>query len=516
MISKQCLNNKFITLSNHQLNVINKMFKEDGLIVVHSTGSGKTLTAIGVSECLLQEGKINNIIVAVPRVLVDNFKKELYNYGLSNLHIDKYYHINTYYKTLKYTNDINETKLNKSLLIIDEGHNIRTQITYKANTNKQELAHGKTAYNYIKLSKKCKKILILTATPLINKPQDFNNIMQMVNKTGKVMSMNKFNDCYVSPNLKKITRQQRQGMSFLKIFNTNDPVNMKSVQKRLTKFIKAISSTDVEKRRAKFFTNKVDFYKVDVVSKFYPKKETNNIQIPMSRNYYSLYLKVEKKIIKNLGELKNFNIQGKNTASYYISLRKFSNSISTDGYKVDWIIKKLKENYKSNVKTLVSSQFIVTGLNLIINELKKLDIPYFSITGKSKVKDINKSIKTFNSAIRGGIMLISGSASEGLDLRGVREVIVMEPFWNLNNQAQVIGRAVRFKSHYHLPKNEQLVKIYKLFLIKPKSKWIILKENLKYFSTGDKTPSVDAYLFLLGILKQSIINAFLKNIKKYN
>ena len=144
-----------------------------------------------------------------------------------------------------------------------------------------------------------------------------------------------------------------------------------------------------------------------------------------------------------------------------------------------------------------------------------IGIDYSVITCKTSSKKIPEIVKIFNSK-KFGILFISKAASEGLDLKGVREVVLMEPFWNLNDRQQVIGRAIRFKSHFHLPKNEQKVDVYNLFLLKPESKWTLFKLNLKYFSIGDETPSVDAYLFLLAVLKQSIINVFLKDVMKYN
>ena len=57
-------------------------------------------------------------------------------------------------------------------------------------------------------------------------------------------------------------------------------------------------------------------------------------------------------------------------------------------------------------------------------------------------------------------LLLTPSGSEGLNLRNVREVHLMEPFWHLNRIDQVIGRAVRARSHMALPEAERRVDIY--------------------------------------------------------
>jgi len=43
----------------------------------------------------------------------------------------------------------------------------------------------------------------------------------------------------------------------------------------------------------------------------------------------------------------------------------------------------------------------------------------------------------------------------------------MEPAWNPGTIDQVIGRAARYKSHFNLPIDQQLVIVYRILLIKP-------------------------------------------------
>ena len=59
------------------------------------------------------------------------------------------------------------------------------------------------------------------------------------------------------------------------------------------------------------------------------------------------------------------------------------------------------------------------------------------------------------------VVLISQAGSEGLDLKCVREIHVMEPWHNLNKLEQVIGRGVRFRSHDALPKEKRNVTVFR-------------------------------------------------------
>ena len=47
------------------------------------------------------------------------------------------------------------------------------------------------------------------------------------------------------------------------------------------------------------------------------------------------------------------------------------------------------------------------------------------------------------------MLLLSGAGAEGLDLKNIRSLHIMEPYWNYARIKQTIGRAVRRGSHSH-------------------------------------------------------------------
>jgi hypothetical protein len=55
---------------------------------------------------------------------------------------------------------------------------------------------------------------------------------------------------------------------------------------------------------------------------------------------------------------------------------------------------------------------------------------------------------------------ITGAGAEGISLRNVRQVHILEPYWNMVRIEQVKGRAVRICSHMDLPMEERNVEIY--------------------------------------------------------
>ena len=58
------------------------------------------------------------------------------------------------------------------------------------------------------------------------------------------------------------------------------------------------------------------------------------------------------------------------------------------------------------------------------------------------------------------VLLISKAASEGLDFKCIRQIHILEPWYNMNRVEQIIGRGVRNLSHCALPFRERNVEIY--------------------------------------------------------
>ena len=96
------------------------------------------------------------------------------------------------------------------------------------------------------------------------------------------------------------------------------------------------------------------------------------------------------------------------------------------------------------------------------------------ISGAINIQDRSKLQSTYNDPDnkRGGIIdliLISSTGAEGLDLKNVRHIHVMEPYWNWGRISQVIARGVRNNSHILLPASEKNVTPYIYLAIPPES-----------------------------------------------
>ena len=444
-----------ITLKKHQLSVSNQLVNTRGVIAVHSVGTGKTLTAIATSQCLLNKGVVENIIVITPTSLQKNFITQSIQYGLTQKQIDTYY---TFYTIQGITNAIESNKVTNpsgSLIVIDEAHNLRTV--------------GGSRFDSInRYAKKASKVLLLTATPLINYSSDVINLVSLA--TGnKPISQENFN-----------TMIEKKNKSELK------------------EYIKDVFNFHIKDSA--------------IPDPNFPSKKILEIFLPMEDSYLKTYEKVEQG-----QENKIQDFRGKNIHVFYNGLRRASNIIETKSPKVDWIKEKITS--EPNVKYVIFSHFINMGIVPVMNWLNKIKIPYAHVTGDLSIEERSDAVVKYNTD-KIKVLFISKAGSEGLDLKNTKYIIIMESGWNENSIEQIIGRGVRYKSHESVSKSKRNVTVYRLYSIKPEEYKNINKITkshiLEYKSKTNQNSmmSVDLYLRNYSWIKQQELDKFEKLLVK--
>ena len=117
------------------------------------------------------------------------------------------------------------------------------------------------------------------------------------------------------------------------------------------------------------------------------------------------------------------------------------------------------------------------------------------------------------------VFMITAAGSEGINLKNVRNVHIVEPYWNPVRLDQVIGRAKRICSHKNLNEDEQNIKvfIYMMTLSKKQleddaSKELRLKDKSKI---DKKTPlTSDEALYEISKIKENINKQLLNSMKE--
>lgn len=461
-----CAISKTLPLREHQMNVVRHMMTHRGLLAIHQTGSGKTATAVAAMECILKNYPDVDAIFIAPVSLIENFKKEIVKFGLDPK--DPIYGLGKnanskkarvkYFSKDKFYNDYNEDqKMNickRNFLIIDEAHNFKAR--YKPNNKKPG---GLMANTVIRCASKAFKVLLLSATPVTNRPSDIINLISMIDGTpAKNASYEKYFDEVI----------MEDDNLFNKYFGGKISVNM----------VPKDHCYPTVREHIKMFTMSPDYYK-----DYYDIQVANEENFPVDR----------------FGDPKSASM-------FYNAIRRASLSLYNEkSPKVQWTFEKLVEQYELGKKSIAFSAWLEAGIKQLARLLARAKIPYGIISGQITAEERERFKKEFNSG-KLKILLLTKAGGEGLDLVECSNVIIMESNWNAAADEQIIGRAVRYKSHERCSPKSRKVDVYKLMLMKPPK-----EERFE----EDELESVDKLLSDLSYVKKKpLIEQMLERLNK--
>jgi SNF2 family DNA or RNA helicase len=473
-----CISRSKKPLKDHQ-KIVNKYMKKNrGLIVIHSVGSGKTLTAVTAAQCFLDENPDCEVYVITPTSLQENFKDEVTSAGF-NVNDPRL----KFFTFQGFVNAKKDKKIKcgpKSMIIIDEAHNLRNS---EDSVRVEEI---------LECTASAKKVLLLTATPLINRSHDIEALVAMVDGTTKTLNRDAFEAKYQEP--------EQVNSAFIKKFGC-----------------------------------KVSFFSPDISDREqdYPLKIEKDEYFPMSSDYLRKYRALED---SNLAELPGGlqSVFDYDPTAFYTGLRIGSNNLDNDkGPKFNYIIDHIKKNPKH--KFVIFSHWLEGGSEIIKKMLEKERIKYVVIDGTMTKKKRDQAVKKYNSDIKQvvtkgviktvvdnpstRVLIISKAGGEGLDLKRTRGIFLVDPGWHESGAEQVIGRAIRYKSHDLLPQAERKVDVIRLYSVKPNEYELIEsfgspEEAIPNAEEATEAPSVDLFLKVFAIKKQNEINKFLEKLKK--
>lgn len=485
----------------------NNKKKVNGLLIYHQIGSGKTCTAINISE---QFKKTMKIIIVLPASLIGNFMDELRSDCtgkdtyiktsekkiLNNLdpntkefndiikkteeRINKYYKIYSYNKFIDLV-DKNKINFKNTLLIIDEIQNMISMSGTYYSTLKN-MIDTKTDETF--------KIFLLSATPMFDKPieialtlnllkpktpfsiDEFNNNFLLYKKnTYKVINIDKF---------KKLTQglisyyRGANPIAFPKMEFKVVKCSMSNFQYKsyltslsiINKNIKNIfENTDILNMPGNFFLgprilSNIAFPNKKIGHTGFSSLKGSVLELQNIKKYSIKFYKIFKNIKRSEGPVfiySNFKDIG--------GLKSFIIFLEANGFK----------NYKNNGEGL--KRFCIwTG-----------DEP---VLYKEKIKYIFNQLENKNGT-KIKIMLGSPSIKEGVSLKNISQIHIMEPYWNISRILQIIGRGIRFCSHSNLEEKRRVVQVFLYLCVHPLEK-----------------QSVDEYIWSLGKKKHVVIKEF--------
>jgi len=396
-----CIARSNKALRDHQKAVCRYMDTHRGLIVFHKVGSGKTLTAITVSQCYLDKHPTHRVLVVAPAGLLNNFKDEMTKSYVNVKHGDRY----EFYSYQKFTSLVKKHKkpvCRNTLVVIDEGHNLRTPFQ----KGKKGDDKGINTKNILDCARLANKVLVLTGTPIYNSRNDIFTLFNMIR-------------------------------------GPHEPEIPKS----------SYAAKNKEEGEASFrrLFCKISYHDTSGDPNF-PTRINVRHSILMSPEYKAKYLQVIEKIKDDnfVSDVVDNVFGNTKLVPFFNAVRRAVNNLdNTDANrKLDWVVRTLT-SFPRNEKAIVFSNFLDAGLRLIVQKLPP-SYPYAIIEGKVPMAQRKQIVHDFNEG-KYRALFLSRAGGEGLDMKGARHVILMDPTWNEATNEQVIGRAIRYRSHAHLP-----------------------------------------------------------------
>jgi superfamily II DNA or RNA helicase len=483
-----------------------------GLLIYHMIGSGKTCSAISICEEFVHKMKI---VILLPASLIGNFRDELRNGCADNKYIsnedrlklktlestNKIYKqiikesdkkINKYYKIYSYHVFVdlcknNKIKLINTLLVIDEVQNM--------------ISESGTFYLHLKKvidkSDEKTRIILLSATPMFNKPEEIALTLNLLKLKKDLPIGNDFNSTFIKTTVHKnnieynLINEDKFKLYIPNIISYYRGAEPRSFPKTIFKLVKC----KMEPFQYKSYRTILDteeqgnFMGRDILKLpndfLLGPRLISNIAFPNKR--------ID---MKGFTSLAGVNLKKKNIMKYSKKFYRILNKIS-----------------KADGPTFVYSNFKeIGGIKSFIQYLEYNGYTNYRDTGVGKkrfavwsgdetscIKEQTKHIFNNKQNMNGSLIKIilgSPSIKEGVSLLRVQQVHIMEPYWNMSRIFQIIGRAVRFCSHKDMPVDKRLVEIY------------------LYVSTYPKEQTTDMYIWLNANKKHELISQFEKILKE--
>ena len=474
----------------------------DGILITHGTGTGKTRTAVAAALALLhlakRDGGQGHVVLLTGKSLLKTFKKELTRIGVTPK--EEEWTFMTYAGLTQRRANAKETVQQKlaqfcrntkgyrTILIIDEAHHnthIPSAISFEDAMGPRAKSDGIQTRIIVECAKQAWKRLLLTATPLMNNLQELSPLVAAVFGTvpksaSEVQALVDENDDA------KIIEWLTQPYCAVSYYHPHG-----KEREGFPTAIQHIKRITMSESEYETYSQEEEALAKEAEKKRRAKHEAETGPIAKKRSART----VRKEETEEVESAKP-----KSVNAFYTGLRTLLNTMKIEGEVMKWLLPKI---IKEKRKTLIFSHFLGVGVLPISKLLREKGVKFEMINGAVTAKVRDAAVLNFNTNPKVQVFLISGAGGEGLDLKGVRDVILFEPQWTAATEEQAMARAIRFHSHSHLPPKEQQVDVYRVIVEKPPESELT-----------DEYPSIDAYVYSVAQKKQKDVDRYMKLLKK--
>ena len=427
------------TPAPHQTEVINYFSSSPykGILLFHKLGSGKTYTAIMTAVKMIKEQTVKKIYVFTPGTLRSGWIKEFCSISdVPNDILENVVFITSNYDV---SNAVEMMNFDDSIVIVDEVHNIMNGV-------KNDTKIAMTIYNKLYTSK-C-RLILLSGTPVINGGESI-----LIKKLIKPEGGSDFSGI-----ISYFPGQEGMYPTVI----THEPVKCVMLPGQAVEYeymykLEIISIAQGPPPESLKFTNPIEY-----ASKYefwlMALKFTNSLKF--SNFFYGVYdaSRIE---LPDVSESSGGWIKD-DTFDDRKLLTEFSPKFTR-------LILNILKNFNS--KHMVYTWFKTkAGVYLLHTILNKCGIKAEMFSGDLTDDERHRMLSKFNSEKnRDGeyikVLLVTSAGAEGISLLETNNVHILESSTKENKTRQAIGRVVRYKSHYNMPKERQYVNVYRYWSV---------------------------------------------------
>jgi superfamily II DNA or RNA helicase len=412
--------------------------------------------------------------------------------------IKRHYKFMGYIEFANTINAIKEKSINKKIpmqdliskeyqhcmIIIDEVHNIKSDDSVGTITSSQALDLI-TTHTTIKL-------LLLSATPMFNQPTEIVWIFNLLNRNDKRYTISE-SDFFVDGELKPDQTDNfihffRGYVSFVKGENPYTfPYRVYPTyfdDRKISMPTIGLKNESFEPIKTKVYPVEMSDYQFSIYNEAMKQLETADFNPSSIQHVTPLFGILNMTYPNNEVELQTCMKQTQGKYEYYPKHEKCFENLTKYSAKIHVICEQVK---KSTGIVLIYSRMIQKGVIPMALALESIggkniqgnlmkpggSFSYCLLTGKTELSSENANVidkinaKDNMNGEKIKVVVISEAASEGVDFKNIRQIHIMDPWWHLNRNEQIIGRGIRLCSHKNLPfshRNAQIflyVSIYK-------------------------------------------------------
>lgn len=431
-------------LQPHQIAVSQLFIKPatPGLLLYFKVGSGKTLASIAAVENLARAENIRRkVLVVGPASLEANYMNELRSAGVNP---DRYefmsfqklhYDANKIRISMKRRNpnvddEVVRKKMNEYLntvgqyvyrrtngveyrrgkvLVVDEVQNVKNTL-------------GELLTSLLEVSRTAHKRLLLTGTPVVNYPSDMGAYLGLIEPR---------NDELVVKVMKKGVYVPAFEVNFGRTAGVRIP-ELDALLKCTTLFYEP--SAEIQRMH-------------------YPTKTEQWVEVPLTVQQMRRHFEIAaeqgtRRDMENIN-IHNSALEDQKSARMFINAaRQINNIWGVYHPKIDAVVAAIIAEVRNNGKCIFYDFFKdswKTVRDMLLRREPAL-IKLASFTGETPDRERISIVNDYNTD-KLNVLLLSSAGGEGLDLKNTTQMHILQPWWNEEKINQVIGRAVRYKSH---------------------------------------------------------------------